>query len=411
MVVPGEFDRRSILVLAACCVAGVFAVSAIITGTFGVFMGPIGSDMGWTRGEVSLLLTITIWSGAITSPLVGWLTDRWGGRNTTILFKALFGASTIALGLIGPSAWALYACCLSLGVSGPLTVSLSKIIASWFRRRRGLAMSVFAVSVSLGAALTPPIAERLVAALGWRGAYVAFGASILLICIPLLLIFLRENTPSPAHAPAHASAVAGDVAAYEGLSLQQALRTSPFWIFCLILPAMRFVEVAMQTHLVPMLTDRGFSTPAAVQVVSAVAIGGMSGRLLDGVLLDRFATPRVILPFICFAFVGVAILARSADPAIVMAAAFVLGLGTGAEIASAPYMVTRYFGLRSYGRILGVLSLINISCSGLAPLVMGKGFDMFGSYALPLLLLQGVVVFVLAAAFMLRPYRFGLSEK
>ena len=106
-------------------------------------------------------------------------------------------------------------------------------------------------------------------------------------------------------------------------------------------------------HLVPLLTDRGFALGQATATLSAVGLSTIAGRLVSGYLLDRFFAPYVAAALFLLPLAGVGILAAGPGGPALILAAIALGFGLGAEVDVIGFMVSRYFGLRSYGEIYG----------------------------------------------------------
>ena len=91
-------------------------------------------------------------------------------------------------------------------------------------------------------------------------------------------------------------------------------------------------------------------------------------------------------------------------------AAFLLGLGMGAEVDLMAFMMSRYFGMRSLGAAFGYAFGSYALAGALGAWVMGMGFDLGHSYSVPL---GTFFIAVLAAAGLmsnLGPYRFGRKK-
>jgi cyanate permease len=150
-------------------------------------------------------------------------------------------------------------------------------------------------------------------------------------------------------------------------------------------------------HLVPMLTDRGFGLQQAALAASLLGVLTLCGRLLTGVLLDRFFGSRVAGVFFAIAAVGVAIVSSAGTlPAAYLGTALI-GLGMGAEADVMPYLISRYFGLRSFSEIYGYSFTAYAVAAAIGPLLMGWSFDRVHSYtgamlALAVAMFTGAVV-------------------
>jgi predicted MFS family arabinose efflux permease len=243
-----------------------------------------------------------------------------------------------------------------------------------------------------GGVIWPGATRALMDQFGWRNAYAISGGAVLLVAVPLLLSFLKE--PS---APVRSSGQGATDGEADGLTRGEALRGSLLW---LLLFAFFIVSMSIQAcmiHLIPMLTDRGM-TPAGAALASMVfGAAGMVGRLGIGYLLDLLPAERV--PTIAFGMVaaGIFLLFGGATGASAYAAATLIGFGYGSESATIPYLVGRYFGLRSFGEIYSYLFITVPLGGALGPYLIGEVFDHAGSYQMALLFC-GVVTVVAALA-------------
>jgi MFS family permease len=133
-------------------------------------------------------------------------------------------------------------------------------------------------------------------------------------------------------------------------------------------------------HFFPLMTERGFSKDVASNAMSILYFGGMFGQLSSGWLVDRFNTPRIVLPFFGSALIGLITLYSTSSPVVVLIGAAFLGTGQGSELGLCAYLVSRYFGMRSYGQIYGfIFGAANLGV-GLGIMGMGLVHDWAGSY-------------------------------
>jgi MFS family permease len=146
------------------------------------------------------------------------------------------------------------------------------------------------------------------------------------------------------------------------------------------------------THLAPLLTDRGIGQQQAALVASALGLSSFAGRLITGQLLDRFFGPRVGFCILGAAAAGILLLGSAASLTSALLAAALIGLGMGAEADLTPYLLTRYFGLRAFSTLYGFSWTAYAVAGALGPVLMGRAFDLTGSYASLLTLLAGSTV-------------------
>jgi MFS family permease len=139
--------------------------------------------------------------------------------------------------------------------------------------------------------------------------------------------------------------------------------------------------------------------------------GLLIGRVGTGYLLDRFFAPNLAAILFGGAAAGIALLWIGAAPALIFAGAFLVGLGLGAEVDVIAYLISRYFGLRAFGKIYSVAFSAFLVAGALGPLAMGKGFDLTGSYRMPLAALLTSTIVATFLMTRLGPYLYHAREQ
>ena len=234
----------------------------------------------------------------------------------------------------------------------------------------------------------PPLAQTLIAAVGWRHAYEILGLMAMGITIPVVGLLLKETPQMMGLAPdgetIGPAGVAKQRSSEDGVSFQEARQTGTFWCMG---GAFFLISVCFHgcvIHLVPLLTDRGFSAQSAALVASLVGGAALIGKVGIGYLLDRCFAPYVAVCFFCGFALGLLLLWSGMVGGVVLMAVVLVGLGLGAELDVMPYVVSRYFGLRAFGEIYSYTFALFTLGGVIGPLLMGAGFDATGSYSLVL---------------------------
>lgn len=353
-----------------------------------VLMKPIMEEFGWARTVPSAAVGLGSLFAAVATPFVGRFIDRHGIKPVTLAAITLFALATAAMAFAPAAAFVFCAMFSLVGLfsGGQAPLPYAKSIAAAFDARRGLALGIAMTGVGLGAAIIPKLSQIYLAHFGWRGAFLALGATVFLVAFPAVALFLREPT-GRAGAAAGASAVA-----LPGIDARDVVRSRNFWIMALVFTCIPVVANGIIFHLVALLTDRGVSPERAVAVFAAIGPSLIVGRLLCGWLLDRFHGPYVAVAFIALPALGVLVLLSGTDPKVTAAGAVLVGLGLGAEVDLIGYLQSRYFGLKAFGQVYGYLFAIFTVGTGIGPFVMGASFDASGSYRPVLMGFLGVLV-------------------
>ena len=367
------------VVFAACLGLSVSSVT-ILQFALSVLIKPISAEFGWGRATVSTALSLATVLLAIGAPLVGRLIDRWGVRPVTLAAITLASIATALMSLAPGNAVIFIVLSAGLGLcsAGQAPLAYAKAIAGAFDRRRGLALGIGMAGVGIGTALVPRFTLALLETFGWRGAFVGLGLLIFVVAFPAVALFLREpatlpSTPKAAHEISDAEPAAG-------LTAGQALRTRRVGMLGTVFV---FVPLACHgtiVHLLSLFTDRGIPATVAVKVFSGIGASVIVGRLLCGVLLDRFFAPHVAMLFVALPALGVLLLASNLGAGAQVAGAVLVGAGLGAEIDLIAYLQSRYFGMRAFGQVYGYLFMAFAIGAGLGPFAMGLSFDQVGSY-------------------------------
>src|SRR4249920_1827041 len=171
-------------------IASAFSISS----TLSVFLKPLSSDLGISRGVFSLIRSGEILIGAAAAPLVGTLMDRHGGRWLMAAGGLISGAGFICLGQARDFTqfmlvrWLLISPGDSLMGSMVVNVSISR----WFVRMRGRALAIAGMGHGLAKVCMPVAAATLMLYIGWRGAWVVFGVFALLLVVAPAWVFMRR---------------------------------------------------------------------------------------------------------------------------------------------------------------------------------------------------------------------------
>jgi len=392
--------------LAAAATIGL-TYSPMGTYSLGLFMDPLSKEFGWSRSEISSgLIVLSVFAVILSSP-VGAVIDRFGARKVAIPGMlagiAAIGALSFANGSLVQwlFLWVGYALA-SLFIK---TTVWCAAVSKAFSASRGLALGVVLCGIGISQTLTPIIAQQLIDGFGWRQAYqllaVGWGGLVLF----LLLLFFHDVQDSGGRPKAQAAKEKPATAQLPGYSFREAMRTRPVLQICGAVLICSLINVGVAVHLVPILVEGGLGRTEGAAVAGLGGLSAIGGKLLTGVLIDRFRGS--IIPFTSFALpaVGMAILLMKIPSVSATAlAALILGYAAGATTQSTAYLVTRYAGLRAYGAVYGIMSSLIGLTLGFGPWFAGKIFDLTGSYQLVLTI--GVPCTILAGILLigLGPY-------
>lgn len=403
------------LVVATAAVGLLFGAFPIVVASFGVFFGSYTREFHAGRATISLAFTIHNFIAAFSTLGVGRLADYVGARKVIVPGLCMLSVILFSAKAIGSSAWQLYIFYMILGSLGGATTTLpySLVISRWFDRRRGLALSLMMVGMGTGAIAMPLIAQRLIAAFGWRTAFAIVGGLILVVPAPLISRFLKENPQRMGLLPDRASRTGSTLEDKPtvGLSWCEIRQDRTFWWMTAAFALVAMSVHGCYVHLAELMTDRGGRAADGALASSAAGFALLLGRAGTGYFLDRYFAPYVSAFVLVSAAIGIAMLATGAQGAPALAGAFLVGLAFGAEVDLIAYLMSRYFGLRSLGTALGFGLGAFVLAGGLGPLIMGFAFDRTSSYRVPLGVFFAATLLAAVLLGRLGPYRFDITRQ
>ena len=375
-----ELAQRWPLIMATCI--GIVSSSFVLPYySIGALLTPVTEEFGWSRAQFQAAILFSSGLGALTSPLIGWLNDKYGPRRVALpsmigLSLGLFTASQIQGQL-----WMLFLAygMMALLGAGTIPVTWTRAIATSFFKRRGLALGLALTGTGICASIAPHYTVWLTDHYGWRGAYVGLALVPLVLAWPMLYFLF---TPLDTHCDAELEEPDTKAALENGLTLGEAVRGYRFWILLLSILFAYQGFSGIGPNLLPSLTDDGFSRDQAASVQSVFGISIIVGRVVVGYLVDRFWAPGVAAFCLAIPAAGAAMLHGSQTFETAALAAFLIGFAAGAELDLMAFLAARYFGLAHYAKIYSILYATLAVCSGTAPMIFASVYDATGSYDL-----------------------------
>ncbi len=373
-------------VLLACVIGLLVGPGQFVFGSLGLFIIPMQEEFGWRRSEISLASSFFTVALIFSMPIAGRLVDHYGGRKILLPSMIIVALSLAILPLVVSQLWHLYIVFLLIGSLGAAANSLPFMLAisSWFNRRRGTAIGIAMAGSGLGYAGVPPLVQFVNSHFGWHLGYYTLAAIILFFAIPLIAVLYR-NRPEDSGLLPDGDTVDVNIPAASspqeaGLTRHDALRSRTFWLLTCIFSLLAFCLFGLLQHMVPMLIDRGMVPVNAALVASIVGITILCVRVPIGYFMDRFFAPYVALFCFLLSALGIGIFASGVTGFPAYVAAVFVGFSIGAEIDLLAFLAGRYFGLKNFGQIYGLLFASMMLGVSLGPPIFGYCFDTLGNY-------------------------------
>ena len=393
---------------------------------------PISKELGLNRAATSWAPGIGRLEGGITSPLVGWLSDKFGPRWIVIFGIIVAGGGMIMMNYI-TEAWQYYVAwgaLIGLGLNIGLTVAVDKTINDWFMRRRGLAQGIKFASLSILGIVVVQIITPLMKISDWRFTCLLFGI-IMLASIPLAYIFVRPHRPEhygmlPDGADTGegkedeevdmATKSAGYASRYQEIeyTFKQAIKTRTFWLMNVAFSVQYIVAGGFNLHVHPFLTDTGLTDAAASGLMGIMIFFTLPSRFFGGLVADRVPKNRVqFLLMAAFLFqvigLGTFLLFQNIPAAYILLACH--GISSGAVTPLVIIILGRYFGRKAFGSILGTMVALLSPMGMISPVFYGWVFDTTGSYNNAFIMALVLVVLAVAISCLLRIPKLPAEER
>jgi MFS family permease len=349
--------------------------------SFGVFFNALVQEFHWSRASLSGVFSLYAFGYSVFGFPAGRLTDAWGPGRVITCGALFLGGALAAMSLVTQlwQPYLFYGVIAALGM-GTAYVPCNSTVVRWFARRRGLAVGLASSGGSVGTFVIPPLAQLAVGQLGWRGAYLALGATVFVVLTATAPLMRRDPESMGLHpdgdpAPPPALRAAGD-----GLRLGQTLRTGTFWLLCAIFAATWTPVFIPLVHLVPFARDLGHAPLVAATAMSVLGAGAVLGRLVMGTASDRLGRRTTLgLGMALQAAAFVAFTVAHQLPSL-YSAALLFGFSYGTVSTQFPAIVGDFFGRAHAGSIVGSIFALAGCMAAWGPLLAGATFDATGSY-------------------------------
>jgi MFS family permease len=362
------------VIVAAGGLLGCVAIGAMFS--LPVFLLPISRDTGWSVTGVSSALSVGFLAMAFASMIWGTLSDRLGPRVVVLIGSVILAAS-LALASLATSLVA-FQLVFGLFVGGAIAAILVPMMAcvtGWFDTHRSLAVSLVSAGMGVAPMTMAPLAAWLVSIYDWRTSLQIIAALAAAVMIPVALLVRRP--------PALEGASAVQASAEEQqppMSLGQAMRSPQFIVLLLTNFFCCATHSGPIIHTVSYAVSCGIPLIAAVSIYSVEGLAGMGGRIVFGVLGDRFGAKRVLVSGLLLqAFGALAyVFVRELSAFYAVAAAF--GFIYAGVMPLYAVLARENFPLGMMGTVIGGTAMAGSLGMAIGPLAGGLIYDASGGY-------------------------------
>jgi MFS family permease len=351
---------------------GCVAIGAMFS--LAVFLAPMSGETGWSRAGISFAMTINFIVMAFGSFAWGAASDRWGARVTTLCGALLLGTALV----IASRAPSLRVFQLTYGVLIGIAASaffapMIATVTGWFETQRNLAVSLTSAGMGMAPLTISPLASWLITHHGWRSAMFTIGVLAWVLLIPAALFVRRPPVSGAAGDAPPTKPQKGEVS--------RALTSSHFLVLGFTFMLCCMAHSGPIFHVVSYAMYCGLGAMAAVSVYSVEGLAGLGGRIVIGLLADRFGAKRVLIGTLVLQSLAIAAYLKVNELSEFYTLAVIFGVAYGGGMPLYASIAREYFGQHIMGSVFGAATMLSSLGMSLGPVAGGWIFDTYHNYA------------------------------
>jgi MFS family permease len=361
-----------------------------IRAVFGVYIKPMETELGWSRGALSMAAALSLLLLGAVGPFAGRLADRWGPRRVVVLSLGLLGAGSILSAFV-TELWHIYVTAgvlMAVGAGGAAMSTGSSVVARWFDRSRGVAMGIAAGGMSAGQLVVVPLATALTLTYGWRSSFLWLGVGLLLLIVPIG-IWLIRNTPEErgvrafgAEGPVQTAAQAAATRQAGRVPVSEAAQTLPFWLLMSTFFVCGYTSNGMVlTHFVPHALEHNFTAMQASAALGVMGAMNIVGTMASGWLCDRFGRRGPLATYYFVRGLSLVFLLYVWDAPSLHVWAALFGLNYISTVPPTTTLTANIYGRFSVGELSGWIFFAHQVGAALGAALAGWIFEWTGSYS------------------------------
>ena len=378
------------IVVLALAITGCLSM-AFATLNFGLFIRPMGDQLGITRATFGWAMSARMGVGAFTSPIVGKLIDRYGSRYI-ISFATIITASAVGCLAYISYGWQvvfLFGVMGIVAMVGPANLAISVPVAKWFIKKSGRALAIVGATSALGGVIFVPLSQIFIDFYGWRTSWIILAIIGSFLIIPISLIFVRRQPEDLGLHPdgelflsseSYSSAEEVVDVNESFWTVRQAVVTVKFWLLAIVFGSVMFSLSTIGLHRIPNFVDQGMDPTAVAFATSLDPLAFGMSTFLFGFLVEKI--PVRFIGAIGMLGLAIAIyLSIIGNTSLLMSLSFIIfGLAMGAIMMMNNFIWPDYYGRRFLGSIRGIVTPITLIGSGAGAPFAGYINDVTGSY-------------------------------
>ena len=330
-------------------------------------------EFGWSR---ALVTSGNALGKLLVAPMVGffagWIIDRYGPKRMLMAGALMTGVALVGLASmksLGIFYISYIFVALGYVFGGPLPCQV--LISRWFTKNRGKAMGIAYLGIGTGGFLVPLIAAGLINNFGWRLALILLGLLIVIVAIPLSLFV--KNSPSRESVT---------IIPEPAVPIKNILKNPYFYLLAFGSMCSIAAVGSVNQHFKLFLVEHDFTQNSAARLISLVLLSSLIGRVLMGWLADLFPRKYVMIFIYLIVAGSIPMLLLPDFPGRLYIFAVIFGIGVGGDYMIIPLIAGDLFGVRTLGRVMGIILVADGIAEASMPMLVGALRDHSDSYAI-----------------------------
>lgn len=371
------------------------------TFSVSVFIDAYGEEFDYSSTLISTGYSIaTVLSGTLIV-FMGRFVDKFGHRVALVTAGVLLAVATLFNSFIANIGMMFIGFfLLRYFGQGSMTLLPESLVPQWFDKRRGFALSIMGIGITIATLLVPRYNLFLINQFGWQGAWRVWSVMILVVLVPVVFFFVinrPEDIGVTVENEHNGNKESADKAyakmLKESFSLKEAIKTRQFWFVGLMSMIGPMFTTGVTFHFFSIMALRNVERGTSAFIIGLIALPAFIMPLIARSVIDRFpfkVTFLIVQSIFLLSMIWLAFAVTGAASAVF----FILFYGTGFTLMSVTMnaMWPSYFGRAYLGSIRGAGTVFMVIGSSLGAVPFGVSYDITGNYNAAIFIMMGMTV-------------------
>jgi MFS family permease len=380
----------------------------------GAFIIPMTESLGWTRTEFVLAITVSQFIMAFTQTAIGKPLDERGPKPFLLISALIIFASGFIIHEVDFLwQWVIVrGIFVAIGAGLTSGILITVTLSRWFVVKRGRALGIASVGISLCGVIVPYLLTLLIVVIGWRDTWIVLTSIVAIILLIARKIMYRQPEDRGLYPDGYTQEQiqqgAGEAARRDldnSFNRKQAMKTPAFWLLICSFGIGSYSILSMAIHAIPYLVDSGFSSKTAALMITVYTVPGLLTRPFWGILAEKYNPQYIAAIVFSTMATGLMIVIYGASHLnliIVMSGFIVCGTGLAGNIPINELIFATFFGRKYLGQVRGIAQPFRMVFNSSGPILLALWYDYTGSYTVSLIVM-GVLAYIAAVIIIFIP--------